>query len=88
MDPATKALVVRKMLTTAGVVAVLLVGLGELLARLLHFSTGSLSIARGVILIIIAVTMVLGRQTRGRVKRSRAAIRTGSRSSRWLFRTS
>jgi small neutral amino acid transporter SnatA (MarC family) len=60
MDPATKALVVRKMLTTAGVVAVILVGLGELLARLLHFSTGSLSIAGGVILIIIAVTMVLG----------------------------
>lgn len=60
MDSATKALVVRKMLTTAGVVAVLLVGLGELLARLLHFSTGSLSIAGGVILIIIAATMVLG----------------------------
>ncbi len=60
MDAATKAVVVRKMLTTAGVVAVILVGLGELLARLLHFSTGSLSIAGGVILIIIAVTMVLG----------------------------
>ena len=60
MDPATKGLVVRKMLTTAGVVAVLLVGLGELLASLLHFSTGSLSIAGGVILIIIAATMVLG----------------------------
>ena len=60
MDPSTKALVVRKMLTTAGVVAVLLIGLGELLARLLHFSTGSLSIAGGVILIIIAATMVLG----------------------------
>ncbi len=60
MDSATKARVVRKMLTTAGAVSVLLVGLGELLARLLHFSTGSLSIAGGVILIIIAVTMVLG----------------------------
>ena len=40
MDGATKALIVRKMLITAGVTAVLLVGLGELLARLLHFSTG------------------------------------------------
>jgi small neutral amino acid transporter SnatA (MarC family) len=60
MDPSTKRLVVRKMLTTAGVVAVLLTGLGELLARLLHFSTGSLSIAGGIILVIIAVTMVLG----------------------------
>jgi small neutral amino acid transporter SnatA (MarC family) len=48
------------MLTTVGVVAVLLIGLGELLARLLHFSTGSLSIAGGIILVIIAVTMVLG----------------------------
>ena len=60
MDDATKAVVVRKMLITAGVVAVILVGLGELLARLLHFSTGSLSIAGGIILVIIAVTMVLG----------------------------
>jgi multiple antibiotic resistance protein len=60
LDATTKALIVRKMLTTAGVVAVILVGLGELLARLLHFSTGSLSIAGGIILIIIAITMVLG----------------------------
>ena len=60
IDPDAKALVVRKMLTTAAVVAVILVALGELLARLLHFSTGSLSIAGGIILIIIAVTMVLG----------------------------
>jgi multiple antibiotic resistance protein len=60
MDLATKKLVVRKMLTTAGVVAVILVVLGELLSRLLHFSTGSLSVAGGLILIIIAATMVLG----------------------------
>jgi small neutral amino acid transporter SnatA (MarC family) len=60
IDSATRALVIRKMLTTAGVVGVILVGLGELLARLLHFSTGSLSIAGGIILVIIAVTMVLG----------------------------
>jgi small neutral amino acid transporter SnatA (MarC family) len=60
MDGATKTLVIRKMLTTAGVVAVILVGLGELLSRLLHFSTGSLSIAGGIILLIIAVTMAIG----------------------------
>jgi small neutral amino acid transporter SnatA (MarC family) len=60
IDPPTKQLMVRKMLTTAGVVAVGLIALGELLARLLHFSTGSLSIAGGIILVIIAVTMVLG----------------------------
>ena len=60
MDARTKALVVRKMITTVAVVAVILVVLGELLSRLLHFSTGSLSIAGGLILIIIAATMVLG----------------------------
>src|SRR2546421_7589123 len=60
LDGSTKALIVRKMLTTAAVVALILLGLGELLSRLLHFSTGSLSIAGGIILIIIAITMVLG----------------------------
>ena len=60
LDGATKALIVRKMLTTATVVALILLGLGEFLSRLLHFSTGSLSIAGGIILIIIAITMVLG----------------------------
>ena len=60
LDAKTKTLVVRKMLTTAGVVSLILVGLGELLARLLHFSTGSLSVAGGFILAIIAITMVLG----------------------------
>ncbi len=60
LDAATKARIVRKMLTTAAVVALILLGLGELLSRLLHFSTGSLSIAGGVILFVIAITMVLG----------------------------
>jgi len=59
MDSVTKARVVRKMLVTASVVAVLLIFLGELLARLLHFSTGSLSLAGGILLVIIAVSMVL-----------------------------
>ena len=60
LDNKTKAIIVRKMLTTVGVVSLLLIGLGELLARLLHFSTGSLSVAGGLILVIIATTMVLG----------------------------
>jgi MarC family membrane protein len=60
LDDATKSRVSRKMLTTAGSVAVILVVLGGLLARLLHFSTGSLSIAGGIILVIISVSMVLG----------------------------
>ena len=60
LDAATKALIVRKMLTTAAVVALILVGLGEFLSRLLHFSTGSLSVAGGIILFLIAITMVRG----------------------------
>lgn len=60
MEDATKARVVRKMLTTVSVVTVLLVVLGELLTRLLHFSTGSLAVAGGIVLLILAVAMILG----------------------------
>ena len=60
MPEATKRGVLRKMLTTATVVAVLLLVLGGLLTRLLHFSPGALGVASGIILLIIAVTMVLG----------------------------
>jgi small neutral amino acid transporter SnatA (MarC family) len=47
------------MLVTAGTVALILIVLGELLRALLHFSIGSLSIAGGVILLVLAVWMVL-----------------------------
>ena len=60
LDPAAKGRVLRKMLVTAGVVAVALIVLGELLRTLLHFSVASLSIAGGVILLVLAVWMVLG----------------------------
>ncbi len=60
MPEATKRRVLRKMLTTAATVAVLLLILGGLLTRLLHFSPGALGVASGIILLIIAVTMVLG----------------------------
>ena len=42
LDPAAKQRVLRKMLTTAATVAVLLMVLGELLRVLLHFTIGSL----------------------------------------------
>jgi small neutral amino acid transporter SnatA (MarC family) len=61
MSVATKRLVLQKMLTTAGTVAAVLLILGGLLTRLLHFSTAALSIASGVILFFIAFKMVLGR---------------------------
>jgi len=60
MTEATKRRVLRKMLATAATVAALLLVLGGLLTRLLHFSPGALGVASGIILLIIAVTMVLG----------------------------
>ena len=60
LDAGDKRRIVRAMLTTAAVVALILVVFGELLRRLLHFSTGALAIAGGILLLIIAVTMVLG----------------------------
>jgi multiple antibiotic resistance protein len=60
MPEATKRRVLRKMLTTAATVAALLLILGGLLARLLHFTPGALGVASGIILLVIALAMVLG----------------------------
>ena len=60
MTESTKRRVRRKMLTTAGLVAVLLLILGGVLTRLLHFSPGALGVASGIILLILAASMVLG----------------------------
>jgi len=59
LDRATRQRVLRTMLTTAATVAVVLMVLGELLRALLHFTIGSLSVAGGVILLILAISMVL-----------------------------
>lgn len=64
MDNQTKEKVVRKMLRTASITAILLMIFGGLLTRLLHFSTGALSIAGGIILLVIAMAMVLSRGER------------------------
>jgi multiple antibiotic resistance protein len=63
MPEEVKRRVLRKMLITAATVAVLLLLLGGLLTWLLHFSPGALGVASGIILLIIAVTMVLGHQS-------------------------
>lgn len=60
LDQATKRRVQRKMLITAATVALILIVLGELLRVLLHFTVGSLSVAGGLILLILSVRMVLG----------------------------
>ena len=59
MDERDKGLVVRKMITTASVTAILLIVFGGLLTKLLHFSTGALAIAGGLILLIISASMIL-----------------------------
>ena len=87
MDGATKALIVRKMLITAGVTAVILIGLGELLARLLHFSTGSLSIAGGIILLTSPRPWSSGQAIRSTKRPQRDATRCGSRCSHWRSHT-
>ncbi len=62
MPEAMKRRVLRKMLTIAATVAALLLILGGLLTRLLHFSPGALGVASGVILLILAASMILGQQ--------------------------
>jgi multiple antibiotic resistance protein len=59
LDPATRAAVRRRMLVTAAVTALTLILVGELLRVLLHFTVSSLSVAGGVILLVLAVRMVL-----------------------------
>ncbi len=57
MDKPIRDKVVRKMLRTAAITAVLLMLFGGLLTRLLHFSTGALAIAGGIILLVIDVVV-------------------------------
>ncbi|HEX5439725.1 MAG TPA: MarC family protein [Ktedonobacterales bacterium] len=64
MDKQTEEKVVRKMLTTAATTAILLMIFGGLLTRLLHFSTGALAIAGGIILLVISMAMILSRGER------------------------
>ena len=87
MPEATKRRVLRKMLTTAATVAVLLLILGGLLTRLLHFSPGALGVASGIILLIISVTMVLGETTKRTPDSPKTRTRCRSPSSRSACRT-
>jgi multiple antibiotic resistance protein len=48
LDAATKRRVLRQMMVTAAAVALILMVLGELLRALLHFTVGSLSIAKAL----------------------------------------
>jgi len=61
LDAQTRSRVRAKMLRTAAVTAFVLVLLGEFLRRLLHFTIDALSIAGGVILLVLSIQMVIGR---------------------------
>ena len=52
--------VAQKMVLTATIVAIVLLVAGVLIMKLLHFTTGALSIAGGLILLLLALSMVLG----------------------------
>ncbi len=52
--------VAQKMVFTATTVAIVLLVAGVLIMKLLHFTTGALSIAGGLILLLLALSMVLG----------------------------
>lgn len=62
LDKHTKTLMIKKMIKTASITAIALIIFGKLLTKLLHFSTGALSIAGGIILLIVSVTMVLNNE--------------------------
>ena len=52
--------VAQKMVLTATIVAIVLLVAGVLIMKILHFTTGALSIAGGLILLLLALSMVLG----------------------------
>ncbi len=76
------------MLTTATAVAIGLLVLGGLLTRLLHFSAGALGIAGGIVLLIIAVSMILSPHDRDQAGAScPPRTRYSWPPSRWPSRT-
>ena len=59
MDAETQKSVATRMVTTAVVVAGLLVLLGGFLMKLLHFSPGALSIAGGIVFMLLSLHMIV-----------------------------
>ena len=56
----TRRLVARKAVTTAVIVGLILLIAGAIFMRILHFTSGALTIAGGLILLILALNIVLG----------------------------
>ena len=59
MDEETQKAVATRMINTAVVVALLLVVLGGFLMKLLHFSPGALSIAGGIVFLLLSLHMIV-----------------------------
>lgn len=60
MEDVTRRRVVQRMVRTAVVVALILVLLGAFLMRLLHISPGAVSIAGGIVFMLLALHMIIG----------------------------
>ena len=60
LDPAEQKAIATKMVKTAVITALVLFASGALLMRLLHVSSGSVSIAGGIVLLIMALKMLMG----------------------------
>ena len=60
MEQDTQKKVARQMVLTAVIVALILVILGGFLMKLLHFTPGALSIAGGIVFMLLALHMIVG----------------------------
>jgi len=58
-SPALQRKVARKTILTATIIAILLLVAGAFIMKLLHFTPGALTIAGGLILLILALSIVL-----------------------------
>ncbi|MDG6256628.1 MAG: MarC family protein [Methanomicrobiaceae archaeon] len=65
-DPSLQKKVAAKCVQTAAIVSILLLFTGALLMRILHFSRGALAVAGGIILLVLALSMVLSRGENGK----------------------
>ena len=60
LSTAQRRKVAQKMVLTATIVAIVLLVAGVVIMKILHFTTGALSIAGGLLLLLLALSMVLG----------------------------
>jgi len=65
LEPSVRAQMARRVVTVAGSVALGLFAFGAFLQQLLHFSIGALTIAGGLILLLLGLKMVMGSASGG-----------------------